>query len=406
LKWADLLRVNEAALREEGVRSYHAWIRAAMAEDRPLDQFVRELLTAKGRTTEQPAANFYRAVSEPENWMEVTSQVFMGVRISCAKCHNHPFDRWTQDEYYELAAFFGQVHPRDRGTYIGMEEGEVIQPRTGKVMKPKLLGGPFPEIPPHADRRTFLAQWLTTPQNPFFARAMVNRIWFHVMGRGLVEPVDDFRDSNPASNEALLATLTQQFSKDGFRLRPLVRFIMNSRSYQLSARPNRLNAQDSLYCSHAVTRLLTAEQLLDGISAVTGVPEQFDGFPIGTRAAQLPGSQVRSPFLKTFGRPERNLSCECERERDSNLFQALQLITGRSLHDKLRSDSGRIARLVRANSPHDAAIDELYLAALSRLPTPVERKAWQKHLASGDRRAALEDMGWTLINSKEFLFRH
>jgi hypothetical protein len=410
LKWADVLRVSETTLQEEGVRKYHGWIRDSIAADKPMDQFVRELLTADGRGTDNPPANFYRAVTEPQNWMEVTSQVFMGVRVSCARCHNHPFDRWTQDEYYELAAFFSQVRSREHGRRdqaISLDpSGEVVQPRTGKIMKPKLLGGDFPSIPGDADRRTYLARWLTAPDNPFFARALANRVWFHVVGRGIVEPVDDFRDSNPPANDALLATLAKEFIHGGFRLRPLVRFIMNSRAYQLSARPTKLNAEDGLYFSHAVTRLLTAEQLLDAISSVTGVPEDFQGFPSGTRAAQLPGSRVGSPFLKVFGRPDRNLSCECERERDPNLFQALQLITGRGLHARLKSESGRIAALARSSSPPDEIIDELYLAALTRSPTAVERQAARRHLERGDRRAALEDLGWVLVNAKEFLFRH
>jgi hypothetical protein len=418
LKWADVLRVGEQTLNEAGTRAYHQWIRESIAADKPLDQFVRELIVARGNTAENPAAYFYYTVSDPENWMESTAQVFMGVRVSCARCHNHPFDRWTQDEYYQLAAFFGQVRPqgglqregrrRERGERtVGLEmDGEVVQPRTGKVMTPKLLGGPVPAIPAGQDRRPFLAAWLASAENPFFARALANRIWFHVMGRGVVEPVDDFRDSNPPVNDGLLATLTEQLVKEGFRLRPLVRFIMNSRTYQLSARPNALNADDLRYFSHAAVRMLTAEQLMDGISGVTGIPEEFEGFPAGTRAAQLPGSRVSSPFLKTFGRPDRNLSCECERERDSNLFQALQLINGRSLHEKLRADGGRVAALARSTRPADAVIDELYLAALTRLPTPVEREAARRHLAAGDRRAALEDLGWALLNSKEFVFRH
>lgn len=413
LKWADLLRVNEANLTPEGVKGYHRWLQESMAADRPMDQFVREMLTAQGAADEHPAANFYRATSEPENWMEVTAQVFMGVRISCARCHNHPFERWTQDEYYQLAAFFGQVQKRESGrrnnrtALISLDTGaEVIQPRTGRVMRPKFLGGPQPQIPADTDRRPYLAEWLTAKDNPFFARALANRVWFHVVGRGVVEPVDDFRDSNPPANDALLATLTQEFVRGGLRIRPLVRFIMNSRTYQLSARSNPLNRGDTLYSSHAVTRLMTAEQLLDAISAFTGVPEAFEGFPAGTRAAQLPGSQVSSPFLKTFGRPERTLSCECERESGSNLYQALQLITGRSLNDKLRSDTGRIAALAGSDRPPDAIVDELYLAALSRYPSPREREAARKHLAAGNRRAALEDLGWVLVNDKEFLFRH
>jgi hypothetical protein len=409
LKWSDVLLVNEATLGEDGVRAYHRWLRDAIAADRPMDQLVRDLLTASGKPSANPAANFYQAVPGAQSWMEVTAQVFMGVRVACARCHNHPFDRWTQDEYYQLAAFFSQVEgsdPERPGGEIRLKaDAQVVQPRTGKEMRPKFLGGPAPDIPPGADRRPFLANWLTAADNPFFARALANRVWYHLMGRGIVEPVDDFRDSNPPANDALLATLTSRLVKDGFRLRPLVKFIMNSRTYQLGARSEPLNQADGLYFSHAMTRLLTAEQLMDAISSVTGVPATFPGFPAGTRAVQLPGTRVESPFLKAFGRPDRSLPCECERGSDTTLFQALQLINGRDLRDKLRSDSGRIAALARSSQPVDAAIDELYLVSLTRLPTAAERVVAHKYI-DADRRAGLEDLGWALINSKEFVFRH
>ncbi len=419
LKWADLLRVNEAALREDGVRVYHRWLREAVAADMPLDRFARELLVATGRPTEQAPANFYYAVADPENWMETTAQLFLGVRINCARCHNHPFDRWTQDEYYQLAAFFAQVQRRGGAPTEGGSRrrerlvtldphGEVIQPRTGKVMLPKLLGGPVLTIPPGEDRRPHLAQWLVSKENPFFARALANRIWFHVIGRGVVEPVDDFRSSNPPVSDALLGALADELVKHGFRLRPLVRFIMTSRAYQRSARPERLNRDDTLYFSRAEPRMLTAEQLLDAISQFTGVPERFEGFPEGTRAGQLPGVRLpnRMPFLKAFGRPDRTLACECERERDSNLYQALQLITSRTIDARLRSDQGRLARLAASKEPTDRLLDDLFLSAFTRLPTPKERAAARRHLASGNRRQAFEDLGWALINSKEFVFRH
>jgi Protein of unknown function (DUF1549)/Protein of unknown function (DUF1553)/Bacterial Ig-like domain (group 2) len=426
LKWSDLLRISEETLQSTGVRAYHDWIRQSIAQGQPLDQFVRELVTARGHTLQNPAANYFRAVSEPTNWMETTAQLFMGRRVQCAKCHNHPFDRMTQDDYYALAAFFAQVRDQEapppagaqgdrRRRFRGQVErmialdpsAQMTQPRTGEVMAPRFPGGEKPAISEGADRREALANWLTSPHNPYFAPAMANRIWFHLMGRGIVDPVDDFRDTNPSVNDPLLSALARDLVVHRYDLRHLVRVIMNSRTYQLSARPHPLSRDDTVYFSHAVPRLLTAEQLLDAVSAATGVPEEFFGMPEGTRAVQLPGTSARSAFLAAFGRPARKLACECERERDPTLYQALQLISGRAVNGKLRSDTGRIATLVAKNRPDDAAIEELYLASLSRPPSDAEKHAARQALqAASDRRQGLEDLLWALLNSKEFLFRH
>ena len=292
--------------------------------------------------------------------------------------------------------------------------GEVRQPRTGKTMKPKALGGPVFDDSgspdpnrPMPERRESLANWLTGAGNPFFAKSLVNRVWFHLMGRGIVEPVDDFRDSNPASNDELLDGLAADFARGGFDLKALVRSILVSRTYQLASKANDLNAADTIYFSHAYARLLPAEVLLDAISAVTGTTTPFDGLPKGFRATQIPDGKMENPFLKTFGRPARELACECERESDSNLSQALQLIGGATVNGKLRDDSGRMARLAKSDLPPEAIARELYLVALARDPNPTETAAAVKHLAAAtDRRQAVEDLGWVLINSKEFLFRH
>ncbi len=410
LKFADVLRANGRLIEPKGAYVFHRWIRSALEREMPLDEFVRTLLTTSGSTYANPAANYYRISKEPEAAVETTAQLFLGVRIQCAKCHNHPFERWTQDDYYGFAAFFSQVGHK-KGNQAGEEViyarrgGDVRQPRTGRVMKPKALGGPV--LDGMADRRIRLASWLTSRDNPYFARSLVNRVWYHLMGRGIVEPVDDFRDSNPASNDELLDHLTTAFVKDGYRLKSLIRIILRSRTYQLSSRTNALNADDNIYFSHAITKLLPAEVLLDAISTFTGSPTPLEGLPAGSRAAQMPDGKVENTFLKTFGRPARELACECERESDSNLSQALQLIGGATVNGKLHDDRGRMAQLAKSGKSAEAITKDLYQVALGREPTPQELDAATRHLKAGsDLRAAVEDLGWVLINSKEFLFRH
>jgi hypothetical protein len=413
LKFADVLRSNGRLIQPKGAYVYHRWIRSALERDLPLDQFVRALLTQDGSTFSAPAANYFRISRDPESAVETTAQLFLGVRIQCAKCHNHPFERWTQDDYYGFAAFFSQVGRKkgnqpDEEVIYSTHSGDVRQPRTGAVMKPKALGGPvLDDTKTKADRRVRLAAWLTGPENPFFARSLVNRVWFHLGGRGIVEPVDDFRDSNPASNDELLDGLTAAFIKQGYHLKPLLRTILRSRTYQLSARTNALNADDNLYFSHALTKLQPAEVLLDAISALTGTTTTFDGLPRGARATQIPDGKMENAFLKTFGRPARELACECERESDSNLSQALQLIGGATVNGKLHDDTGRMNRLAKGCKSPEEITKELYMIALCREPTAGELAAATRHLKAGkDLRAAVEDLGWVLINSKEFLFRH
>ena len=412
LKFADVLRSNGRLIQTKGAYVFHRWIRECLECNLPMDQMVRALLTSDGSTYKNPPANYYRISRDPESAVETTAQLFLGVRIQCAKCHNHPFERWTQDDYYGFAAFFSQIG-RKRGNLPEEEvvfatgAGDVNQPRTGRTMKPKALGGPILDDPATKDRRVRLATWLASPGNPFFAKSLVNRIWFHLIGRGIVEPVDDFRDSNPSCNDALLDGLTADFVKNGYDLKKLIRAILHSRTYQLSATTNALNADDSLYFSHAQTKLLPAEVLLDAISTVTATTTSFDGLPKGARATQIPDGKMENPFLKTFGRPARELACECERESDSNLSQALQLIGGATVNGKLRDDNGRMARLAKEKRSPEQVTRELYVVALSRDPSPTEIAAATKHLAAAkDFRQAIEDLGWVLINSKEFLFRH
>jgi len=283
----------------------------------------------------------------------------------------------------------------------------VTQPRSGKTMAPKFLKGAAPTIPPGTDRREVFAEWLTGPANPYFAKSVVNRVWYHLMGKGIVDPVDDFRDSNPPSNDELLDALARDFVAHKFDLKSLIRTIMTSRTYQLSASPNETNKDDAKYFSHAVTKLLTAEQLLDALCDVTAVPEKFAGLPLGTRAIQLPDGEVNHPFLKTFGQPARELACECERESDSNLAQALQLINGPTINDKLRNPNNRLGKLLAEKKGEREILDALYVAALARPATDAERAPALSHVAKAkDKRKAWEDVLWAILNTREFLFRH
>jgi Protein of unknown function (DUF1553)/Protein of unknown function (DUF1549) len=421
LKWSDVLRSDRKTLQEKGIHVFQDWLHERIADNVPFDRIVRELLTAGGNTFANPPANYYRISRDPQNLAETTAQLFFGIRMQCAKCHNHPFERWTQDDYYHMAAFFARVRqkpdvvsPGEGPQHIGGAEliyndrsGEVIQPRSGKVMAPSFMGGAVPAIPPEKDRRMVLAEWLTSPENPFFARSVVNRIWFHVLGRGIVDPVDDFRDSNPPANDELLDGVSHDFVSHHFDVKHLLRVILNSRTYQLSAQTNDFNKDDNKYFSHATTRLLSAEQLLDAVCTATQVPEKFGGLPPGTRAMQLPDGEVNNVFLKTFGQPARELACECEREGESNLAQALQLINGPTINDKVRSSQNRLSKLLARKLPAKETLKELYLAALCRPPSDEETKAALDHVGkAADARKGWEDVQWALLNSKEFLFRH
>jgi hypothetical protein len=420
LKWSDVLRSSRKNIEVKGTYVFQKWLRDRIAKDVGFDSVVKELLTADGSTFANPPASFYRIARDPQNLAETTAQLFFGIRMQCAKCHNHPFERWTQDDYYSMAAFFARVkqkkdpaepgpNPQTSGGEIiySARTGEVTQPRTGKVMAPKFMGGPVAEVPPGKDRREVLADWLASGKNPFFARATANRIWYHLNGRGVVDPVDDFRDSNPSANDELLDALAKDFADSHFDVKHLIRVITNSRTYQLSAQADEFNKDDNKYFSHAVTKLLTAEQLLDALCTVTEVPEKFPGLPLGTRAVQLPDGDANHPFLKTFGQPARELACECEREGDSNLAQALQLINGPTVNEKLRNANNRVGRLLAKKLSDTEMLEELYLSTLSRLPTENDVQVSLAHVAKAtDKRRAWEDVHWALLNTKEFLFRH
>jgi hypothetical protein len=421
LKWADVLRNNRKTVQLKGAHVFHQWLREQIVQNAPFDQMVREILTANGSTFANPPANYYRIARDPQNLAETTAQLFCGVRMQCAKCHNHPFERWTQDDYYSLAAFFARVKQRKdplepgdaKAQLVGAEviysdrSGEVTQPRSGKQMAPKIIGVPAPTIPPGTDRREVLAEQLTSGANPFFPRSVVNRVWYHLNGKGIVDPVDDFRDSNPSANDELLDALAKDFVDHKFDVKYVIKVIMTSRTYQLSAQTNEFNRDDAKYFSHAVTKLLTAEQMLDAICTTTDMPEKFAGMPAGTRAIQLPDGDANHPFLKTFGQPARELACECERESDSNLAQALQLINGPTINDKLRNPNNRVGKLLAKQMKETDILNELFLVTLSRPPVDAEAKPLLEHVAKApDKRKAWEDVHWALINSKEFLFRH
>ena len=431
LKWSDLLKVEEKQLDKSGVKVFHAWIRKSIADNKPLNEFARELVASRGSTYKEPAANYYRALREPQIRSEAFAQVFLGIRMQCAKCHNHPYNQLTQNDYHQLAAFFPRVQYKiienkrkdklDSHEFIGeqlvfMDEvSEVKHPVSKAVLKPKYLGGDVVTLAGKDDRLLMLADWVADTKNPYFARTQANRIWYHLMGRGIVDPEDDFRQSNPPVNAPLLDSLAKDLTEHKFDQKQLIRTIMNSRTYQLSAIPNATNKDDEANFSHTLIRSLPAEALLDAISQVTGVPATFNGHPAGTRAAQLPSlpgldrkasSDVGIKFLRQFGRPERLLACSCERSDNTTLAQALQMMTGPLVHRAVTEPDNRVGKLMKAGKSNADILDELFLAALTRLPNDRERSALVERVASAaNRRDALEDVLSALLNSKEFLLR-
>ena len=412
LKWGDLLRLQKKSITETGVHKFYQWLIDAIANNMPFDQFARELLTAQGSTFDHPAANYYRAASSMTEATETTAQLFLGSRIQCAKCHNHPFENWTQDNYYGLNAFFNRVTSKpgkrvEEQVVFVSGQGEVTQPRTGQTMKPWLPGDDDISGAESRDRRQMFADWLTKPDNPFFARVAVNRIWAEVMGQGIVEPVDDFRQSNPPANPELLDQLAADFVAHGYDHRHILRTILNSRTYQLSSDANELNKDDRHFFSHGKMRTLSAEQLLDAICHVTQVAESFPGLPAGTRATALPSPDFPHAFLDTFGRPQRATACACERSSDSTLAQAIQLFNGSIIHQKLSDKQNRFHRLLAAEQSPEHVVRDLYQAALCRPPNEAELKTALSHIESQESPGnGVEDVCWALINSDEFLTQH
>jgi hypothetical protein len=427
-KWTALLknRRDEASDITSNF-AFHAWIRDSLLANTPYDQLVRELLAATGTVITNPPVAWYKRVKDPKQQLEDVAQLFLGVRLNCAQCHHHPFERWSQDDYYSLAAFFSQVGRKPTDT---QGEDQIFHQRgvatstnvkTGVALKPRALGDDVGAIPADQDPRLMLADWMASPQNPFFARSVSNRYWKHFFGRGLIEPEDDIRDTNPPVNPELMTALEQHFIRSGFDLKELVRVIVRSHAYQLSAAPNAHNAGDTQNFSRYYPRRLEAEVLLDAIDDLTGTRTTFANLPAGTRAVALPDNSYNSSseFLRVFGRPENQSVCECERVQTSSLAQSLHLLNSGELKGKLGRGDGRAARLAAATTPVEERIKETYLVAFSREPTPSELQTAVSYLsepvldAAGQPLATQpspqsnwQDLLWAVLNAKEFLFNH
>lgn len=407
--------------------AFYAWVRDSLLANKPYDQLVRELLAATGTVIANPPVAWYKRVKEPKQQLEDVAQLFLGVRMQCAQCHHHPFERWSQDDYYSLAAFFTQVGRKPSATrgedLIFHKRGMAVATniKSGAALKPAALGDAIAEIAPDEDPRLKLADWMSNPQNPFFAKAVVNRYWKHFLRRGLIEPEDDIRDTNPPTNPELLAALEQHFVESGFDLKELVRVITRSNAYQLSSVPNEFNIADEQNYSRYYPRRLQAEVMLDAIDDLTGARTDFPNLPSGTRAIALPDNSYNnaSPFLKVFGRPENESVCECERIQSSSLAQSLHLMNAGDIKGKLATGGGRADRLAKSESPVEDRIRELYHVAFSREPREDEMKVAVEYLTEPQVDTAgnpinpqtttvnsFQDLIWALINTKEFLFNH
>ena len=412
LKWSDLIRNNSRDLQETGMWALHNWIKGAFRENVPFDKFVAELVQGKGSSFSNGPANYFIVNNTPQILAESTSQLFLGTRLTCAQCHHHPFEKYSQDDYYSFAAFFartGLKSSQEFGLFGGERVvvirtgGEVHQPRTGQRMPPKPLDAEPVDHP--LDRRIALAQWMTAPTNPAFARATVNRYVGFLLGRGLVEPVDDLRASNPPTNPALLQLLADDFVQHGFDLKHLIRTIMVSRLYQLDSQPTPQNVADSRFYSHFEVKRLAAEPLLDAIDAAAGTQTKFNSLPLGTRAIEIPDAEYPDYFLNTFAKPRRMSVCECERSPDANLAQALHTLNGDVLATKISAGTGRIAKLLDEKKPHAEIVTELYFATLCRAPSSAELSASERLMTEyASPKECYEDLLWALINSKGFLF--
>lgn len=430
LKWADMLRVEEKTLDTKGAQVFHAWLRNAFAEDLPLDELVRQLIASRGSTYADPPSNFYRALRDPFARSEAVGQLFLGVRLQCAKCHNHPFDRWTQNDYYSWGNVFAQIDYKildnnrrdtnDKHEFDGEqlviinEDASVADPRTEKPRKSQFLGADA--AVKDRDRLIALADWLTRPENDRFAQMLVNRIWRHLMGRGLVEPVDDFRATNPPSHPELLQSLANELRSQGYRLKPLLKTIALSEAYQRSSTPAGDNGDDEINYSHTVMRRLSAEQLADGFMQASGSTVEFAGLPAGIRAGALAGvgamlrrkggPQAGDQMLRVFGKPPRLQSCECERSDETTLAQAFWLLSGTTVQQLIGDSRGIVAQLAKDRIAPADAVTQLYWRTLSRAPSDEELSSMTAYLqAKPVRAAALEDILSALVTSPEFLLR-
>lgn len=415
-KWSAILRNRRSKdTYARGNFAFHRWIRDALAENRPYDVFVRQILTASGEISLNPPVAWWRQVTKDFEQVEDVAQLFLGVRIQCARCHHHPFEKWSREDYYGLAAFFSRVGRKEG---LGPDEPRIFHqrgaaqaphPRGGSPLKPTGLGDRPLELSPDEDPRQALADWMTRKDNPFFARTLVNRYWKHFFNRGIVDPEDDMRDTNPPANKALLEALTRNFVESGYDLKELVRTICRSSTYQLASVPNSHNGKDRQSFSRYYPRRLPAEVLLDAIDQLNGTTTSFQGLPAGVRAVQIPDhGGIPSYFLSVFGRPQGASACECERGNDASLAQSLHLLNSQDIHGKLSSG---VARELASDPKRkdEEKIEELYYRAFSRPPTPHELRVALAHLGKFDaktRQAGYEDIVWALINTKEFLFNH
>lgn len=419
VKWGDLVRPNPSRVGVKPVYLLDQWLRESFRQNKPYHTMVKELLTAEGSSHEYGPVAFLRDKREPEDVSSFVGQIFLGVRLDCARCHHHPSEKWTQEDYFQLAAFFGQLKRKGQGISAPISgepeywfhggSGTVSHPVTDAVMTPKPPDGPEMPYVAGQDPRQALADWMAGSENPFFAKAIVNRIWSDFLGRGIVDPVDDFRVSNPPSNEALLEWLAQDFAANGFDLKHLMRTIVNSRTYQLSTVPNEHNVADTKNYARGQKRRLSAEVLLDAVCDLTGVKDDFSGLPPQSRAVQTWNHKLNSNFLDAFGRPNASQECPCERERKPSVVQALHLMNSNELQGKLSSEASRVTMLAKAADMTDVElISEVYLAAYSRQPEEQELRAAIRYLyrAGGTRQNGVEDLVWALINSAEFVFNH
>jgi hypothetical protein len=423
-KWSDLLLITTRRLPQPAVWSFYQFVRQSVADNKPWDRFAQEVLTATGSTLDNGAANYFALHKDVSDLSETTALTFMGMSVTCCRCHNHPLEKWTQDQYWSMANLFARVALKngDRaGDVLVQSEpiGDAPHPRRGVPMPPTPLDGkPLPAGSP-VDRRQYFADWLTAPDNPYFAKALVNRVWRNFLGRGLVEAEDDLRQTNPPTNPELLDALAKDFIAHHYDVKQLVRTVMNSATYQRSSHPVAGNAADDRFYSHYLARRLSAEVILDAYSQVTGVPTPFtqlnsnardglsgtDAYPLGTRALQLPDALVASPFLDAFGRPERAQTCSCERQQDSSVGQALHLNNGKTLNDKLRAKNSRVEGWLTEKLGEEEVVRRLYLLALCREPTAAELKKLTALAAEPvNRRETLEDLFWAVLTSREFLF--
>src|SRR5205809_1400524 len=417
-KWADLLRPNPDRVGVKSVFTLDQWLRDSFRQNEPYDQFVREILLSEGTNHRDGPTVIYRDRREPADLTTLFSQLFLGTRLECARCHHHPNEKWSQDDFYQFAAFFGSVKQKGAGlsppisagseTFYFAPGGSVKHPVTGAVMSPRPPDAPPAQIADADDPRRALADWLIAPDNPFFARAAVNRVWAVFFGRGLVEPVDDFRISNPCVNPPLLDALADDFAKHGYDLKHLMRTIMESRLYQLSSTPNGTNLADTRNFARAYRRRLPAEVLLDAVNDATGVPDTFAATPVGARATQVWSYKIESQFMDAFNRPNPSSDPPCERDKDLSVVQTLHLMNSKALQAKLSNENGRAHKLAESDKSPAEIVTELYLATLSRPPTEDELQIATAAFNAPDatRQTATEDVFWALLNSAEFVFNH